>query len=152
MKFNWTVDEFSNFRTAEASFFVISSLFGPIILTKWLKLRDTTIILLAVPLHMSATVVYATAQVPWLYYVGAALSSLGPTVAPMLRSMTSKIVTIEERGKAFVILTVADTLFPMASSAVYSQVYNATLLSYPPAFYWVTFSSQVLLLSITMCV
>lgn len=29
---------------------------------------------------------------------GAAVSSLGPTVAPVLRSMTSKVVSVEERG------------------------------------------------------
>lgn len=29
---------------------------------------------------------------------GAVVSSLGPTVAPVLRSMTSKVVSIEERG------------------------------------------------------
>lgn len=48
-------------------------------------------------------------------------------------------------GKIFSILCVADNAVPILAGAVYSQVYNATLESYPPAIFWVTIATQAAL-------
>lgn len=62
-----------------------------------------------------------------MFYVGAIVCSLGPIVGPMIRSMTSKIVPISERGKVFALLSVCDNAVPFISGVCYSQVYRATL-------------------------
>lgn len=45
-------------------------------------------------------------------------------------------------GKLFAVLSVADTSVPLFSGAIYSQVYNANIRSYPSAIYWVTVATQ----------
>lgn len=144
-KFNWDQQQFSDFRTFQTVVYFVVTLLGAPLLTKLCGLKDSVIILMGAPAHAIARVIFAVAEVPWLFYFGAAVSSLGPTVAPVLRSMTSKVVSIEERGKIFAILAVADSAVPLVSSAIYSQVYIATLESYPAAIYWVTVASQFLL-------
>lgn len=141
-KFHWSTIEFSNFRTFQTATYAAVTLLGAPLLTKLCGLKDSVIVLMGAPAHAIARVIFALAAVPELFYFGAAVSSLGPTVAPVLRSMTSKVVSFEERGKVFAILTVADSAVPLVSSVIYSQVYNATLISYPAAFFWVTVASQ----------
>lgn len=143
-KFGWTQSEYSNFRTFQTAFYVVVTFLGAPSLTKLCGLKDSVIVLMGAPAHAIARVVFAVAEVPWIFYLGAAVSSLGPTVAPVLRSMTSKVVSIEERGKIFAILTVADSAVPLVSTVIYSQVYNATVEVYPAAIYWVTVASMAL--------
>lgn len=71
---------------------------------------------------MIARVFFATANVPILFYVGGAISGLGPVVGPIIRSMTSKVVPTTERGKVFAILAVFDNAVPFFSGVLYSQV------------------------------
>jgi len=73
--------------------------------------------------HALARLFFIFAEQPYVLYIGAAVSSLGPIVAPVLRSMTSKIVPISERGKVFAILSVFDNAVPMFSGVLYSQVF-----------------------------
>lgn len=66
---------------------------------KVLKLSDTTIVMIGTAGHAVARIIYATTAIPWLFYLGACVSSIGPIVAPVLRSMASKIVPTTERGR-----------------------------------------------------
>lgn len=47
-------------------------------------------------------------------------------------------------GKVFAILAAADSAVPLVSSVIFTQVYTATIDSYPAAIYWVTVTSQAL--------
>lgn len=59
------------------------------------------------------------------------------TVRPL--DLLSKMFT----GKVFAMMSVADTTVPLFSGIIYSQVYNATIDTYPAAIYWVTVTSQL---------
>lgn len=95
-------------------------------MSKLLGLRDTVIIAIGALAHASGRVVFALTTIPELFYVGtgyincwlyfyeyrikylpfilgAAVAALGPSVAPVLRSMTSKLVPMEERGIIIII-------------------------------------------------
>lgn len=66
---------------------------------KYFKLRDTTMVIIGTMSHAIARIVFALAEVPWLFYLGASIASFGPVVAPVLRSMSSKLVPHQEKGK-----------------------------------------------------
>lgn len=72
--------------------------------------------------HIIARIFFAAAEVPIIFYVGGAISGLGPVVGPIIRSMTSKLVPTYERGKVFAILAVFDNAVPFFSGVLYSQV------------------------------
>ncbi|KAK6626714.1 hypothetical protein RUM44_009190 [Polyplax serrata] len=114
---------------------------------KFFKFADTTMVIVGTLSHSVARMTFALAEKPWMFYLGASLASVGPVVAPVLRSMASKIVPENERGKVFAVLSVADTTVPLFSGIVYSQVYNATIHSYPAAIFWVTVGTQMIVLS-----
>lgn len=93
--------------------------------------------------HMLCRVFYASAQTPALFWVGGAVSCLGPIVAPILRSLTSKVVPTNERGRVFALLSVCDNASPFVSSVLYSQVYNATV-GLAPGIFFLTIATQAI--------
>ncbi|KAF7400515.1 hypothetical protein HZH66_005699 [Vespula vulgaris] len=146
LTFKWGVADFSKFKTFQSALFVIAILIGVPTMSKLLGLRDTVIIAIGALAHASGRIVFALTTIPELFYVGAAIAALGPSVAPVLRSMTSKLVPMEERGKVFAMLSVCDNAVPLFSGILYSQLYNLTINTAPSSIYWLTFSTQIMVL------
>ncbi|XP_055606622.1 proton-coupled folate transporter-like isoform X1 [Uranotaenia lowii] len=142
LKFNWNTDKYSYFRTYQSTMYVMMLIIGVPFFLKLLKMRDTFIIMIGVAAHAIARFFYIFAEVDWLLYVGATVSSLGPIVAAVLRSMISKIVTATERGTIFSLLSIFDDAVVLISGVLYTQVYNAFIDSYPAAFFWLTMATQ----------
>lgn len=126
-KFGWGISEFSNFKTLQSATQNVILFIGVPVMTKLLKLRDTSIAMVGAFFFAAARIIFTFANVPELFYVGAVISSVGPVSGPILRSMASKIVPLSERGKVFATLAVCDNAGPMISSIFYTQIYNWTL-------------------------
>ncbi|XP_046662157.1 proton-coupled folate transporter [Homalodisca vitripennis] len=144
LKFNWDIQTYSTFRTFQSSLYILGLLLGAPVVGKLLGLRDTVIVMVGSVSHFVARAIFATTSHPVGFYIGATLGGLGPVTAPVLRSITSKLVPISERGKALSLLSVADTSVPIISGTIYSQLYNATINTVPAAIFWVTATSQLL--------
>jgi MFS transporter, PCFT/HCP family, solute carrier family 46, member 3 len=71
-------------------------------MTKLCMVSDGTAVLIGAAAHCAARVVFIFADQPYLLYVGATLSGLGPVVAPVVKSMVSKVVPLRERGKKYI--------------------------------------------------
>lgn len=144
LKFQWTADTYSDFKTFQTAAYIIGVLLGVPLLGRFLGLKDATIVMTGAAGHAIARFFYAFAQVPWVLYVGATVAAIGPVAAPVIRSMTSKIVPTSERGKVLTLLAVGDSAVPLFSGTIYSQVYNASITTFPSAIFWVTFVSQAI--------
>lgn len=144
MKFHWTLEQFSTFKVFQSSTHILMLFCGMPIMTKLLGWRDTTIAMVGAYCFGLARVFFALADIPEVFYIGAAISSVGPVGGPILRSMTSKVVPISERGKVFAILSVCDNAVPLISSVLYSQVYNITVGKFP-GIYILTLITQMIL-------
>ncbi|GBP51755.1 hypothetical protein EVAR_97032_1 [Eumeta japonica] len=125
--FQWDATDFSNFRTFLSTAYVLCMLVGIPLMTKVLKWKDTVILMLGATAHMSGHFIYSQAKAPYMFYVGGAAAALGPCVAPLIRSMTSKVLAPSERGVAYAFLSVMENLVAMFASIIYSQLYKATL-------------------------
>lgn len=55
-------------------------------------------------------------------------------------------------GKVFAMLAVCDNAVPLFSGILYSQLYNATINTAPSSIYWLTFTTQVLLIFLILWV
>ncbi|XP_048516162.1 proton-coupled folate transporter [Athalia rosae] len=150
--FSWDITTFSQFRTFQSSLFVVAMMLGVPLMSKFLGMRDTLIIVIGSISHALGRVFYAVATGPGLFYAGAGIAALGPVTAPVLRSMTSKVVHIKERGRIFAILSVCDNAVPLFSGVLYSQLYNATIHTVPSAIYWLTFSTQIAVFLLIMVI
>lgn len=143
-KFGWGVEEFSDFKVFQSVSWNLMLFIGVPIMTKLLKLRDTSIAMIGALFFASARIVFTFAKVPILFYVGAAISSIGPVGGPILRSMTSKIVPLSERGKVFAMLAVCDNAGPIISSVLYTQVYQWTLNKFAGIFVLTAITQMIL--------
>ncbi|XP_018344613.1 PREDICTED: proton-coupled folate transporter isoform X1 [Trachymyrmex septentrionalis] len=150
--FNWNVTDFSNFKTFQSTLFVLAMLIGVPIMSKLIRMKDTFIVMIGAIAHAAGRIVFVSANRPELFYVGATVAALGPVVAPVLRSMTSKLVPVDERGKVFAMLSVCDNAVPLFSGILYSQLYNATIKTAPNSFYWLTFATQIAVLLIILLI
>lgn len=150
--FKWNVADFSHFRTFQSSFFVIAMLLGVPITSKVLKMKDTWIVVIGTLSHSLARVIFSLAKKPILFYIATVVGAFGPVVAPVLRSMISKEVPSEERGKIFSILSVFDNAIPIFSGVMYSQLYNATINVMPSAIYWLTIGSQLAVMFLVLII
>lgn len=133
-KFHWNTENFSNFKIFQSTSQILMLLLGVPIMTKIFKWKDTTIAMIGAVNFASARLFFALAEVPWVFYIGGFISSAGPVIGPILRSMTSKVVPISERGKVFALLSVCDNAVPFISGVLYSQVYNMTIGKFPGIF------------------
>lgn len=134
-KFKWNTENFSNFKSFQSTTHIVMLMGGIPIMTKVFGWRDTTIAMVGACNFAAARMFFAFAEVPWVFYVGGFISSIGPVVGPILRSMTSKVVSASERGKVFALLSVCDNAVPLISGVLYSQVYNHTLGIFPGIFF-----------------
>lgn len=134
-KFKWGTEEFSDFKTVQSTMHISMLLGGIPVMTKLFQWRDTTIAMVGACNFAAARMFFAFAEVPWVFYVGGFISGIGPVVGPILRSMTSKVVSSSERGKVFALLSVCDNAVPFISGILYSQVYNYTLGKFPGIFF-----------------
>lgn len=150
LKFNWNADLYSYFKTYQSAAYVVMMFLGVPFFTKILQMKDTFIIMIGATAHALARFVYIFAEVDWLLYVGASISSLGPIVAPVLRSMISKMVPTTERGIIFSFLSVFDNAVPLVSGVLYTQIYNASINSFPQAFFLLTMGTQAAVFLLTM--
>lgn len=142
-KFKWNTENFSNFKTFQSTTHISMLIGGIPIMSKVFHWRDTTIAMIGAVNFAAARMFFAFAEVPWVFYVGGFISSIGPVVGPILRSMTSKVVSSSERGKVFALLSVCDNAVPLISGVLYSQVYNYTLGKFPGIFF-LTAATQII--------
>ncbi|XP_049884973.1 proton-coupled folate transporter [Pectinophora gossypiella] len=141
--FGWGPTEFSHFRTYLSSAYVIVMLFGIPLMTKVFRWRDTLIVMLGATAHMSGHFIYANAMVDKHLYIGATAAALGPCVAPLIRSMTSKVLAPNEKGVAYAFLSVMENAVAMFASVVYSQIYKSALVSgHLNAIFYFTMATQ----------
>ena len=136
--FNWGVTEYSNYR-------VFGSICGSIGLVVFMPMfhfchvTDITIIGLATILLMASRVILGLATDAWMFYLAALVDLLQSCFSPAIRAIMSKCVTPEEIGKIFAILSSAESLVPIISSLIYSNVYLAFAdTDYPGAPYFLS--------------
>lgn len=134
-KFHWNLEIYSAFKTFQSTAYNVMMLAGIPVMSTWLGWTDTRIAMCGAMAHAIARLFFAFAEVDWLLYAGGLISSLGPVVGPVLRSLTSKVVPSSERGKVFALLAACDNSVPLISGVLYSQIYIATIGVFPGIFF-----------------
>jgi len=149
--FGWDTVTYSNFKTFQSCGYVIMMIIGIPLMSRLFKWKDTVILMVGATSHTLGRVFFTQAKVSWLFYVGAGVASLGPCVAPVLRSITSKTVQVHERGKAFALLSVCDNAVTLFSASLYSQLYNATVnTDHPNAIFYLTMATQIVVFLLSL--
>lgn len=96
--FKWTFGQYSTFKTYLSALQDVILLVSVPFISNVLGWRDTIIVLIGSFCHSIARIFYATSETALLFYVGGTFAAIGPIVAPVIRSMVSKLVANTEKG------------------------------------------------------
>ncbi|ETN72077.1 hypothetical protein NECAME_04549, partial [Necator americanus] len=125
--FNWSKEQYANYRSIRPIVQIVGMFFGLYVLKKWLKLRDTFVICLAIATLGISLVMIGLAYASWLIYASLAPGSLHGLLNPLSYSFLSCLVDRTEIGKTFAISSIAQKLAGFAQTAIFQNIYIATV-------------------------
>ncbi|XP_031333157.1 solute carrier family 46 member 3-like isoform X2 [Photinus pyralis] len=135
-QFQWNEVEFSAFFSVNIVLHCVGTIVALAVLSKYLKLRDTTVGMICYTGKFFAAFLYAFARTPLLYCLGVFVEMLSSTTHITLRSLATKLVSEDEQGKLNALVTVFESLLPLAFGSMYNLVYRATIDTLPGTFYF----------------
>ncbi|XP_023024963.2 probable peptidoglycan muropeptide transporter SLC46 isoform X1 [Leptinotarsa decemlineata] len=137
-KLHWTLTMYNIYGSVSTVIGVFSILFLIGILHKWMKIRESILILIGTSSRLTGSVVDALATESIHIYVGAFAKSINGVTSPMVRTLISKLVEREEVGKIFSIMMISEFLMGLFASPLYTYIFNITINTKPGLFYLVS--------------
>ncbi|KAJ0174133.1 hypothetical protein K1T71_010279 [Dendrolimus kikuchii] len=105
--------------------------------SKYLKIHDTFVGIIATTCKIVSSIVYGLAPTRGWFYAGPAFDFFGPSGLTAIRSLGTKVVTLEQVGKLFSLIGLVESLVPIIYIPLYSQLFIETVDTLPGAFYFV---------------
>jgi PCFT/HCP family folate transporter-like MFS transporter 1/3 len=136
--FHWSLRKYTLFSAAHNVTWVLGTVIGVYLLHKLMKISEAIMIVVGFMSMLVGMLVMGLAKYDWEVYTAAFSRALGGVLSPMVRSLVSKIVPNEEVGKIFSLIVVSESLFGMGGSPIYTAIYNATILTNPAMFNFVS--------------
>ena len=103
-------------------------------MTRVLKIQDTTIILLALTSTTTGVFLKTFNSSEWVLYFCNVLYSLHWSITTISRCCISKLISANEIGRAFTVLAVLESVFPLLTKPFNAFLYQKTLSTFPGAF------------------
>ncbi|GJQ70419.1 hypothetical protein Trydic_g22847 [Trypoxylus dichotomus] len=135
---DWDMEKYTVYKTLRDLLRIIVTVAAISFLHKGLRIKEAPLILASAALTFASMLLQAWASTDWHIYLAGVIRSLGGVLAPMVRSLLSKMVTQEETGKLFSITVALESLVLLGGIPLYTFVYNHTLETNPGAFNFVT--------------
>ncbi|KAK3927131.1 Proton-coupled folate transporter [Frankliniella fusca] len=113
-----------------ATYFILVLAAGNIVATtifsRWLKLHDCTIGIIAMTAKVVVAPLLAWASTTGQFYAVTALDVLTSGAVIALRAVASKLVEFDELGKLMALFAVVEAIIPVFFAPIYSKVYSST--------------------------
>ncbi|GBP07931.1 hypothetical protein EVAR_78084_1 [Eumeta japonica] len=136
-KLQWSLETFSIFMVVTTLLSVVGLIVGVGVLQKKLKINDLWLTMLSHASSIVDFIIKAFATVTWHMYFGTSISLFRALSQPILRSMLSKLMPIEDMAKIFSLLSISNVAVPMVAAVIFNPLYYATLNDFPGAIYMV---------------
>lgn len=134
----WTIAECSMYESAAVALTIIGNFIGLVVLKKMLKVPDSYIAVLSLFSLILDSTFKTFAYLPWHFYAISGVCLFKNLFGPMIRSMISRIVPVNEIGKTFAIVTFLQAFAALPGAPIYRYIYSKTLTTFPGAFQLVT--------------
>lgn len=132
--YNWGNTEFSTISSIFSVIGTIAMLIAVSIFKRY-KLGDPTLGIVGNTSLLIKNFALGLATKVEIYFAASLLGLLGGLATLAGRSRISKVTSKEDIGKVFSFLTTAESILPILSTAVASQIFNASLHFYPGLIY-----------------
>ncbi|RVE43765.1 hypothetical protein evm_011614 [Chilo suppressalis] len=134
-KLNWALKDFTTYSAISTTISFVGSFIGVGIIQKILPISDLAFSMLAFLTTAGQYMVKAFAVVTWQMYLGPLIALFGGLSAPLIRSMLTKILPIEDIAKAFALMCAIEGICPLISPFIYNSLYRATISVFPGAIF-----------------
>lgn len=121
-KLSWSFDKFSNFRFGQTSLLMLVSLVTSIVLSK-IKISNLILIVIGAFGNIIARLFYIVAEEDIIFYIGGALTALGPLISSSIKCYMTKFVDSKYLHVLFVITASIENLLSGITSFIYSFLY-----------------------------
>lgn len=139
-KFGWALRQWTIFDSTNNLITVFGLFFGLVVLKKFFKISDMKLAILAVLSAVIDSTFKALAAESYQLYVSSGFGLLRLLVTPVFRSIMSCVIHPNEIGKVYSATTSFEALGGLGAGPLYSNVYKATLTTFPGAFHLITAS------------
>lgn len=137
-KFNWTPIDTTYFLTVATITGIIGVSIAIPLFTKYFKLSDFIIIIIAFMDKVVADIIYSTSQVSTYLFIAMVVGMISGTANIGMRSVATKVVSENDLGKAQSIFGVCEAVAPAVFIPIYNKlIYNNTIDTFPGAFFLV---------------
>ncbi|XP_014256394.1 solute carrier family 46 member 3 [Cimex lectularius] len=137
IRFQWNEVDFSLYSTYVIVINLIGTSLGIGLFIHMFKMEDAMLGMVAYTSKLVASIFYAFASTPQIFYIVTLIDMVGGTGLIAMRSIASKLVPSEELGKINSLFGVCEAVVPIVYQPLYSAVYNTTRQTLPGAFFLV---------------
>ncbi|XP_045132812.1 proton-coupled folate transporter-like [Portunus trituberculatus] len=131
---HWDASDYGYWISYRNLLAALGSLFLVPLCSKILHIKDTLLIIIGALSIVSEYVCYGlvgSAAQTFLMWLGPVVSIISNAYIIAFRSMSTKMVTSQEKGRISAVMAALNGLMPMAGYAVYSPIYYYTVDTFP---------------------
>ncbi|KAL3289010.1 hypothetical protein HHI36_003453 [Cryptolaemus montrouzieri] len=138
LKFGWNEVDYSIFNSVHFGIQMIGNSFSLTFFSKFLKLDDALLGIIAMTSKILGCLFYAFAPTGFYFYFGAVVEIFHSTNYIAVRAIMAKTVRSEDLGKSNSVFGICESIAPIIFGPLYAKVYSLTLTSFPGSFYLIT--------------
>ncbi|CAB3983511.1 solute carrier family 46 member 3-like [Paramuricea clavata] len=109
----------------------VGVLIGMPVMTRILKLSDTTIVCAGIITNIASTVFMAFTTNTWQAFLAISSAIFSGIPVPAVRAIMSKLVGSDEQGSLFAVLASASSVGTLVASSIFNNIYKVTVSTWP---------------------
>lgn len=129
--FEWKPSDLAFFKGTQAVLVMVGHMFGSLFMKKFLKFKETTVMLICLVSGFAHMLMIAFATTSWLLYLSLLIGMLVNLTIPTMKSYIAQLVEVDEVGKVFTANGVTADLAFVLSTLLFNNIYSATVKFFP---------------------
>ncbi|XP_062541932.1 probable peptidoglycan muropeptide transporter SLC46 [Armigeres subalbatus] len=150
-KFNWTLEQYTIWQSADLLSIITGNFLGIIILKKVFKLPDIAIAFVSVLCFTGDSFIKGLASQGWQLYLATGLTPLKGTEGAALMTLSSGILPSHDIAKVYSMAMSLTSAVSLAAAPLFTYIYSQTIATAPEVFNFVAsgiFSVNILFVGI----
>ncbi|KAI1280613.1 Solute carrier family 46 member 3 [Halotydeus destructor] len=133
--FSWSFEKYNNVNATTSSLGILSTMAAIPLFIKYFKFRDLTMVITGTLSVFLTMTLRGTLLTEMGFYVAYFIGTLTPVAMIASRSFLSKLVTQDEGGTVFAILSCLEAVVPLIATSLFTGIFNDTIDTMPGLVY-----------------
>ncbi|KAG5329918.1 PCFT protein, partial [Acromyrmex heyeri] len=123
-RLGWTIQQYSVYNAADIVMQALGTIIGIKVIQKYAGFPETVIAIISIISSFGRALVHAFTWLSWHMYLSMVLGMFSDISRPMIRTILSKAVPVQDAGKVFSVAMTLETLLPFAADSLYTFLYS----------------------------